>query len=149
LKPDKNGKRKASPVEDEDDGWFENQSREPPKPTKKMGGIKLTKSQKREVAADSRRSNADVNRHGPPPSNIPLSQRMSSPRRGPPPRNRSPIRPNNRDQHPLDVDSYRPSYKPRPEYRTRDERQWEYEASHWRHRRDEEQGAFRGRDYRR
>jgi protein AIR1/2 len=154
LKPEQIGKRKASPIDDEEDGWFENQAREPPKPVKKVGGIKLNKNEKRDApanSADSRRSNNNSNRQ-PPPSSRPLAERLSSPRRGPPPRDRSPIRPKDRDQQST-IDSYRPSYRPRPEYRTRDdirnEREWEYEASRWRQRRDEDRGGSRRRDHRR
>ena len=127
-----------------DDVWFERGERDPsPRPTKKIGGIKI-KDLKRETIANSSESRRFNTGKPPPPPPLPNEPLPPLPRGPPPrlrpdPRDRSPVRSDGRDSYgSSSVYSYRSRYAPRREVWQRDVPSWEVERDHWRRRRDEE-----------
>ena len=114
--------------EEDDDGWFTNQHREPPKPTRKIGGIKLnSNAMKREAmanVAEARRNNDRRPNELPPPT------------RRPPSRDRSPERPGRNGSS--SIDSYRPNYRRNrpPKDNSREGGDWESKVDQWRRNRE-------------
>ena len=103
--------------EDDDDGWFAGQSREPPKPTRKIGGIKLNNNtMQREAMANAAEARRNKDRR---PNELPPPGRQRSSR------DRSPERRGSNGSS--SVDSYRPNYRPdrRPRDNDREGRDWD------------------------
>jgi hypothetical protein len=114
-------------LENDDDGWFAGQPREPPKETRRIGGIKLNNNtMQREAmanAAEARRNkDRRLNEH--PPGRQRSSRDRSPERRG---RNGS-----------SSVDSYRPNYPQDRPLRDNDRegRDWESKVGQWRRNRE-------------
>ena len=131
-KPNKTKRKNNSETileDDDDEGWFAGQPREPAKPTRKIGGIKLNNNTMRREAmanaAEARRKKDRLPNESLPP-----------PGRGHRSRDRSPERPGRNGSS--SVDSYRPNYRRNrpPRDDDREGRDWESKVGQWRRNRE-------------
>ena len=112
-------------LEYDDDGWFAGQPREPPKPTRKIGGIKLNNNtMQREAMANAAEARRNKDRRP--------NESLRPPGRRPSSRDRSPERPGGNGSS--SVDSYRPNYRRNrlPRDDDREGRDWDSKVGQWR-----------------